>query len=109
MPHYSTNDDPWHVNSTGLQMLHSGHSCVSDYSGIPWAGAASAAHCKGPADEGWYLDSGATHHLTNIMGNLNIIDEFRGNDKLIIGNGEGLSITHISDSYFSFKSSKLNL
>ncbi|KAH9699250.1 hypothetical protein KPL71_024275 [Citrus sinensis] len=104
MPHYSTNDDPWPVNSTGLQMLHSGHSCVSDYFGIPWAGVSSAAHCEGPADEGWYLDSGATHHLTNSMGNLNIIDEFRGNDKLIIG--EGLSITHIGDSYFSFKGSK---
>ena len=51
MPHYSTNDDPWPVNSTGLQMLHSGHSYVSDYSGIPWARAASAAHCEGHADE----------------------------------------------------------
>ena len=35
MPYYSTNDDPWLVNSTGLQMSHSGYSCVSDYSGIP--------------------------------------------------------------------------
>ncbi|KAH9762199.1 retrovirus-related pol polyprotein from transposon RE1 [Citrus sinensis] len=41
------------------------------------AGVTSAAHCEGLADEGWYLDSGATHHLTNSMGNLNIRDEFR--------------------------------
>ena len=109
MPYYPTNDNPWPVNNTGLQMSHSGYSCVSDYFGIPWAGAASTAYCEGPAVESWYLNSGATHHLTNSMGNLNIRDEFRGNDKLIIGNGEGLSITHIGDSYFSFKSSKSQL
>ncbi|KAH9803881.1 retrovirus-related pol polyprotein from transposon RE1 [Citrus sinensis] len=106
IPYYPTNDDPWPVNNNGLHMSQSGYPCASDNSGMPWVGTASAAYCEGPADEGWYLDSGATHHLTNSMGNLNIRDEFRGNEKLIIGNGEGLSITHIGDSYFSFKNSK---
>ncbi|KAH9669936.1 retrovirus-related pol polyprotein from transposon RE1 [Citrus sinensis] len=43
---------------------------------------------EGPADEGWYLDSGATHHLTNSMANMNVREEFRGSDQLIIGNGQ---------------------
>lgn len=57
-------------------------------------------------DDGWYLDSGATHQLTNNIANLNIRDEFRDNDKLIIGNGEGLSITHNGDISLIFKGSK---
>ncbi|KAH9752513.1 retrovirus-related pol polyprotein from transposon RE1 [Citrus sinensis] len=89
IPYYPTNDNPWSVNNNGLHMSQSGYPCASNNSGMPWVGTASAAYCEGPADEGWYLDSGATHHLTNSMGNLNIRDEFRGNEKLIIGNGEG--------------------
>ena len=35
---------------------------------------------KGPADDGWYLDSSATHHLTNNMTNMNVREEFKGSD-----------------------------
>ncbi|KAH9677665.1 retrovirus-related pol polyprotein from transposon RE1 [Citrus sinensis] len=37
---------------------------------------------------GWYLDSGATHHITNSMANMHIRDQFTGADQLIIGNGQ---------------------
>ncbi|KAH9779612.1 retrovirus-related pol polyprotein from transposon RE2 [Citrus sinensis] len=50
---------------------------------------------EGPVGEGWYLDSDATHHLTNNMANMNVREEFRGSDQLVIGNGQGLPITHI--------------
>jgi len=80
-------------------------SYISDSMSLPvnGAGAAYAANFEGPADEGWYLDSGATHHLTNNMANMHVRDEFNGNDKLIIGNGKGLSITHIGSTTFQFK------
>ncbi|KAL9438517.1 hypothetical protein AB3S75_024229 [Citrus x aurantiifolia] len=58
---------------------------------------------EGPADEGWYLDSGATHHLTNSMANMNVREEFRGSDQLVIGNGQGLPITHIGNACFTYK------
>ncbi|KAK9176879.1 hypothetical protein WN944_028898 [Citrus x changshan-huyou] len=68
-------------------------------------GVAYIANFEGPADQGWYLDSGATHHLTNNVANMNIREELRGSDQLIIGNSQGLPITHIGDAFLTFKSS----
>lgn len=62
---------------------------------------------EGPADEGWYLNSGATHHLTNSMENMQIREQFNGSDQLIIGNGQGLTITHIDDAFLTFKCSNI--
>ena len=47
------------------------------------------------ADQGWYIDSGATHHLTNSLQNLNLGREYSGNQLLHVGNGQGLNIIHI--------------
>lgn len=57
-------------------------------------GAAYVANYEGPADKGWYLDSGATHHLTNNMANMHVRNNSMDQIKLIIGNGQGLSITY---------------
>ncbi|KAH9646728.1 retrovirus-related pol polyprotein from transposon RE1 [Citrus sinensis] len=54
----------------------------------------------GLADQGWYLDSGATHHLTNNLQNLNMGMEYSGNQLLHVGNGEGLNISHIGYACF---------
>ncbi|KAH9753212.1 retrovirus-related pol polyprotein from transposon RE1 [Citrus sinensis] len=62
---------------------------------------------EGPADDGWYLDSGATHHLTNNMANMNVREEFKGSDQLVIGDGHGLSITHVGDACFTYKGSNV--
>ncbi|KAH9650410.1 retrovirus-related pol polyprotein from transposon RE2 [Citrus sinensis] len=67
--------------------------------------AAYIANFEGPADEGWYLDSRATHHITNNMANMHIRDQFTRAYQLIIGNGQGLPITHVGDAFFLFKSS----
>ncbi|KAH9648420.1 retrovirus-related pol polyprotein from transposon RE1 [Citrus sinensis] len=48
--------------------------------------SAYMATSEGVADQGWYLDSGATHHLTNSAQNLTD------------GNGQGLQITHIGNA-----------
>ncbi|KAH9670341.1 putative LRR receptor-like serine/threonine-protein kinase [Citrus sinensis] len=84
--------------------LMSGSSYYSGFDAcIP--GAAFMANFEGVADDGWYLDSGATHHLTNNMENLQISEEFKGTDQLIIGNGEGLSITHVGFAFLSQRAS----
>ncbi|KAH9688593.1 retrovirus-related pol polyprotein from transposon RE1 [Citrus sinensis] len=57
--------------------------------------AAYLTNMDAPVDNNWYLDSGATHHLTNDMNNVNAVEPFSGNSKLVVGNGFGLSITHI--------------
>ena len=36
-------------------------------------------------DDSWYLDSGATHYLTNDLNNLSFSEPYKGNKKLIIG------------------------
>ena len=62
--------------------------------------ASYLANMDAPADTNWYLDSGATHHLTNYMNNMHGAEPFAGNSKLVVGNGVGngvgLCITHIS-------------
>lgn len=46
-------------------------------------------------NQGWYLNSGTTHHLTNTVQNLNDGKIFFSSNLLIISNGQGLQITHI--------------
>ncbi|KAH9745092.1 retrovirus-related pol polyprotein from transposon RE1 [Citrus sinensis] len=84
-------------------------SYISDSMSSPvsGAGATYAVNFEGPSDKGWYLDSGATHHLTNSMANMHVSNEFRGNDKLIIGDGKGLSITHVGNTNLTIQSSKI--
>lgn len=60
---------------------------------------------KGHADDGWYLDSGATHYLTNNIANMHVKEEFKGLNQLVINNGEVLPINHINEACFSYKGS----
>ncbi|KAL5842030.1 hypothetical protein ACOSQ3_012633 [Xanthoceras sorbifolium] len=39
------------------------------------------------ADPAWYIDSGATNHITADLNNLSLKNEYRGNEKLAVGNG----------------------
>ncbi|KAJ4758161.1 polyprotein [Rhynchospora pubera] len=43
----------------------------------------------------WYLDSGATHHITSDINNLSSFVPYDGMDRLQIGDGNGMSISHI--------------
>lgn len=49
---------------------------------------------EGVADQGWYLDSGATHHLTNNVQTLTEGKPYLVSQLLLVGNGQGLTITH---------------
>jgi hypothetical protein len=46
----------------------------------------------------WYLDSGATHHVTSDLNNLTTFNTYEGHDTLHVGNGTGLKILHIGTS-----------
>ncbi|KAL4573020.1 hypothetical protein LXL04_019813 [Taraxacum kok-saghyz] len=52
-------------------------------------------------DPSWYVDSGATDHVTPDITKLNIADSYTGDDKVQVGNGNHLSISHIGSSSLS--------
>jgi len=60
--------------------------------------------------QNWYPDSGATHHLTSDLANLNIkAEDYLGSDQIRIGNGKGLSIKHIGTTRLSTPISHFDL
>ena len=59
-----------------------------------------------PQDPNWYTDSGATHHLTADLGNLNLrADDYNGPDQIRVGNGTGLSVKHVGSTQLSHPTS----
>lgn len=49
----------------------------------------------------WYMDSGATTHITNELGNLQISSDFNGAESVMVGNGNHIPILSIGRSSFS--------
>ena len=53
-------------------------------------------------DPNWYPDSGATHHITHDLANLNVrANEYQGLDQIRVGNSKILPIKHIMTSQIS--------
>jgi len=51
------------------------------------------------SESNWHPDTGATHHLTNNMANLNLRSEdYTGIDQVLVGNGASLHISQIGSS-----------
>ncbi|GAB2282194.1 hypothetical protein Dimus_039527 [Dionaea muscipula] len=57
----------------------------------------------------WYPDSGATNHLTNEFNNLSFGTEYKGKEKICMGNGAGLGISNVGHSHLSTNSRTLVL
>ena len=51
------------------------------------------------SDLSWFVDSGATNHITSNLNNLSLHTPYNGGDKVAIGNGKKLLITHVSTSH----------
>ena len=50
-------------------------------------------------DPSWYPDSGATHHITSDLANLNMrAEKYTGSNQIKMGNGTGLDIKHIGQT-----------
>ncbi|KAH7862463.1 hypothetical protein Vadar_005129 [Vaccinium darrowii] len=48
----------------------------------------------GMASQPWYFDSGATHHITNSLQNLNIAQPVAYGEGIMVGNGTQIPVTH---------------
>jgi hypothetical protein len=54
----------------------------------------------GGLGQNWYPDSGATHHVTSDLQNLNHrYIKYTGSDQVHIGNGNGLTIQNTGDTF----------
>jgi histone deacetylase 1/2 len=63
-----------------------------------------------PIDAPWYVDSGATDHLTSQMNKLNARESYQGTDKVHTANGAGMHISHIGQaSVPTYTSTQLRL
>ena len=68
-------------NSYGVDYSSYPMTDVNSSSSFSTPGATYIANYEGPADKGWYLDSRATHHLTNHMANMYVREQFHGPNK----------------------------
>lgn len=50
------------------------------------------------SDPSWFVDSGATNHITSNLSNLSLHTPYNGGDRVTVGNGKKLPITHIGTS-----------
>jgi hypothetical protein len=57
-------------------------------------------------DASWYLDRGATDHLTNQVDNLTAREPYHGHDKVYTANGAGMHISHIGQASLPTHTSK---
>ncbi|CAA0824703.1 Unknown protein, partial [Striga hermonthica] len=61
----------------------------------------SAPMNEGMEEASWYPDSGASNHVTYDLANLNLASEYQGSEKVQVGNGKSLQISHIGKSIIS--------
>lgn len=60
-------------------------------------------------DPNWYVDSGATNHVTPDYQNIQQPIDYGGNECVTVGNGSNLFVSHIGSSYICSNSGVLNL
>uniref|UniRef100_A0A453MZD0 Uncharacterized protein n=1 Tax=Aegilops tauschii subsp. strangulata TaxID=200361 RepID=A0A453MZD0_AEGTS len=49
-------------------------------------------------DTNWYVDSGATNHITGELEKVTMRDKYRGKDHIHTASGEGMKISHVGHS-----------
>lgn len=71
--------------------------------------ALAALSLNDTVDDTFYVDSGATSHMTNNAGKLLNPKIYEGPDTIYVGNGNELSISHIGNAHMFTKHGKLLL
>ena len=60
-------------------------------------------------DPNFYVDSGATAHITNDPGKMSQVIPYKGHDVIFVGNGKALRISHIGEARLKTKHRDLKL
>jgi histone deacetylase 1/2 len=61
--------------------------------------AGSTSHAYG-VDTNWYIDSGATDHITGDLEKLTVRERYNGHDQVHTASGAGMNISHIGQSTY---------
>ncbi|CAA0817787.1 cysteine-rich RLK (RECEPTOR-like protein kinase) 8, partial [Striga hermonthica] len=75
-----------------------GQSSGNQYSGGTSVNLTDMNGSFGAQSEVWYPDSGATNHVTHDLANLNLASEYNGEERVHLGNGSGMNISHFGES-----------
>lgn len=108
MPHSPSHHKAQHQQLHSLQPLSQLHSTepISQPQQHPSANLAqscNASSCYSPSEfntksSSWYPDSGATHHVSNDLANLNTTSEYHGGNSLHLGDNFGIPFAHVGES-----------
>ena len=82
------------------------HVAKGYQSSFPRAYAATATD---PSSNGWFLDSGATHHVTHDLETLALHSPYDGTEELLIGDGSGLVISNTDSTSLLTPTTTFNL
>jgi histone deacetylase 1/2 len=75
------------------------------FTGPPQKSASTATSSSYGVDTNWYMDSGATDHITNELEKLSFRDKYHDNDQIHAANGQGMEISHVGHSTLQSPSS----
>lgn len=81
----------------------------TNFTGPPQKTASSATTSSYGVDTNWYMDTGATDHITGELEKLNIHEKYTGNDQVHAANGAGMGISHIGHSILHSQNSRIDL
>jgi histone deacetylase 1/2 len=91
---------------------HPAHRCFkrfdSNFSGPPPKSVSTATTSYG-VDTNWYMDTGATDHITGDLERLSFRDKYNGGEQVHAANGSGMDIMHIGHSTLCSPSTNLRL
>ncbi|KAH7846996.1 hypothetical protein Vadar_020555 [Vaccinium darrowii] len=85
---------------TGAYNLPSQYTIPSGSpSGIVFTGSQMSATTNPTTAPQWYLDSGATQHITNNLQNLQLAQPTTQSEGIVVGNGSQLPVTHTGQEF----------
>lgn len=85
-------------NHDALQCWHRFDQAYQAENNLKQAALATSGYTS---DTNWYVDTGATDHITNDLERLTTRERYTGTDQIQVANGAGLSISHIGNSLIS--------
>jgi histone deacetylase 1/2 len=91
-----------------------GHTTIGcfkrfDASYTPPQKSASSATASYGVDTNWYMDTGATDHITSELDKLSVCDKYHGGEQVHTASGSGMEISHIGHDILRSPNTNLQL